>query len=70
MKRKFKVLPIGMSVRGNKMANHGDIVDEVNLLTDADILVEQGWIEEVKANTPPATKEVEKEAKKEEKPKK
>ena len=66
MKRKFKVLPIGMSVRGNRVANHGDIVDEVNLLTDADILIEQGWVEEVKSNTPPAKKEV----KKEEKPKK
>lgn len=66
MERKFKVLPIGMSVRGNRVANHGDIVDEVNLLTDADILIEQGWVEEVKSNTPPATQEV----KKEEKPKK
>lgn len=45
---KYKVLPIAMLVRGNKMANHGEIVDGVNLLSDVDQLIKDGFIEEVK----------------------
>lgn len=45
---KYKVLPIAMLVRGNKMAKHGEIIDGVNLLSDADELVKAGFVEEVK----------------------
>lgn len=48
MAKEYKVLPIGMLIRGNRMAKHGEIVNEVNLLSDPDELVKAGFIEEVK----------------------
>ncbi len=50
----YKVKVIGMLVRGNKMAKYGEIVDEVNLLTDAKVLVKDGFVEAVVGNAPPA----------------
>lgn len=44
----YKVKVIGMLIRGNKMANHGEIVNEVNLLSDPEQLIKDGFIEEVK----------------------
>lgn len=48
MAKKYKVLPIGMLIRGNRMAAHGEIVDEVNLLSNPEDLVKAGFIEEIK----------------------
>ena len=45
---KYKVLPIAMLVRGNKMAEHGEIIDGVNLLSNPEDLIKSGFIEEVK----------------------
>lgn len=50
---KYKVLPIAMLVRGNKMANHGEIVDGVNLLSNPEDLIKSGFVEEVKETKEP-----------------
>ena len=46
---KFKVLVIAHSVKNNKIAKYGDVIDESQLNSSAYELVNAGFIEEVKA---------------------
>lgn len=46
---KFKVLVIAHSVKNNKIAKCGEIVDESQLNSSAYELIKAGFIEEVKA---------------------
>ncbi|APZ82895.1 hypothetical protein [Flavobacterium phage FL-1] len=41
---KYKVLPIAMTIKNNKIANHGDIVDESQLNSSPYDLIKDGFI--------------------------
>jgi hypothetical protein len=44
---KYKVLVIALSIKNNKIAKSGDIVDDTMLNTAANLLIENGFIKEV-----------------------
>lgn len=68
MAKNYKVKTIAILVRGNRMAKHGEVLSSSMFMSDPEELVKNGFLEETKDT--PATQEVEKEVKKEEKPKK
>lgn len=68
MAKNYKVKTIAILVRGNRMAKHGEVLSAAMFMSDPEELVKNGFLEETKDT--PATQEVEKEVKKEEKPKK
>jgi len=45
--RKFRVIPIAHSLKGNKIAKSGDIVEESQLSSPANELVLAGYLEDV-----------------------
>jgi len=45
--RKFKIIPIAHSLKGNKIAKCGDTVDESQLTSPASELIEAGFIKEI-----------------------
>lgn len=53
---KYKVKVIAMLVKGNKMANHGEILEGNSFLSDAEDLVKSGFLTKVdeEQDTPPA----------------
>lgn len=53
---KYKVKVIAMLVKGNKMANHGEILEGNSFLSNAEDLVKSGFLTKVEEqeNTPPA----------------
>lgn len=59
---KYKVLVIAHCLKNNKIANHGDIVDETQLTTSANELESAGFIEKVDETS--VIKEVSKKKKK------
>jgi hypothetical protein len=44
---KYKVLVIALSVKNNKIAKSGDIVDDSMLNTPAHVLVQNGFLKEI-----------------------
>ena len=47
--RKFKIEVISVLLKGNKVANYNDIVDESLLMSDAEDLVKRGFISEIES---------------------
>jgi hypothetical protein len=45
--RKFQIIPISHSLKGNKIAKSGEIVSEIQLTSPADELVSAGFLKEV-----------------------
>jgi hypothetical protein len=45
--RKFQIIPISHSLKGNKIAKSGDIVSEIQLTSPAEELISAGFIKEV-----------------------
>lgn len=54
MERQFKVIPIRLSLKGNKFANSRDIVAESQLTSPANELIEAGAVVEVVSEATPA----------------
>jgi hypothetical protein len=59
--RKFQIIPIAHSLKGNKLAEAGDIVSESQLTGPADELISAGFIKEVFENEEVAPEEEESE---------
>lgn len=55
---KYKVLVIGLSLKKNKVAKFGDLVEESQLTSSVDELIRGNFIEEVKAVDEVETDEV------------
>lgn len=58
--RKFSILVTGHQLKNKVVAKFGDVVDENQLLGNADELVKAGFVKEVKAEKAEAKKETEK----------
>lgn len=57
---KYKILVISLLLANNKVASHGDIIDDENLFTQpAEKLVAEGFIEAVEAPTEGSEQETE-----------
>jgi hypothetical protein len=65
---KYKVLVIALSVKNNKIAKAGDIVDETQLNSPAYLLVENGFLKQVEDELQSEASEVVEEALEEVKP--
>lgn len=61
--RKFSILVIGHQLKNKLIAKFGDIVDETQLLGNADELVKAGFVEEIKDSKKPVEEIEVKEAK-------
>lgn len=60
MAKNYKVKTIAILVRGNRMANHGEVLSAAMFMSDPEELVRNGFLEETK-DTPAAEETVKKE---------
>lgn len=47
---KYRVITLAMTVKNNRIAKHGEFVDDSELTTNPSLLIEEGFIEEVKSD--------------------
>lgn len=57
---KYKVVTLAMAVKHNRIARFGETVDDSELTTNPSLLIQEGYIEEVKSdNTEKVVEEIE-----------
>ena len=47
---KYRVITLAMSVKNNRIAKHGEFVDDSELTTNPSLLIEEGYIQGVKSD--------------------